>query len=111
MVYRRNGQNSVGEAHSKNFCKSAREGMQHQRAVRVDDTFRKTSGSGGVAHRRAVILVDLRITKIIAGLRKHVLVIQESLGDTITSIRHDNDMLEWGILMESLVDRQEHIIN
>src|ERR1700686_3931625 len=111
MEHRRDRQNSVGEAHSKNFCKSRRKGMQHQRAVGVDDTFRKTSGSGGIAHHRAVILVDLWITKIIVGLRKHVLVIQEALGDTITSIRHDNDMLEWGLLMESLVDRQEHIIN
>src|ERR1700693_3838142 len=108
MEHRRDGQNSVGEAHSKNFCKSAREGMQHQRAVGVDDTFRKTSSSGGIAHHRAVILVDLRITKIIAGLRKHVLVIQESLGDTVTSIRHDNDMLERGVVMESLVYLHAH---
>src|SRR5437660_396342 len=68
-------QHRVEMAHAKNFAEAARKGVQHQRAVRIDDTFGMTGRARGEAHGCAVVFVELRITKVVASIGEKEFVI------------------------------------
>src|SRR5260370_16421041 len=97
MEHGSDGQNGVEAAHAKNFAKATGKGMQHQRAVRINDAFRIPGGAGGKAHGGAVVFIDLRIAEIIAGFRKQLLVVEESHWYAPTTIGNDNNLFETGV--------------
>ena len=104
-------QDGVEMAHPKNFAEAASEGVQHQRAVGIDDAFGMASRARREAHRRAVVFIDLRILEIIAGFSEQLLVVQQSLGYAATTVRNDKHFFERRVGTELLVNRQEDIVN
>src|SRR5947207_1221157 len=104
-------QDGVEMAHPKNFAEAASEGVQHQRAVGIDDTFGMASRARREAHRRAVVFIDLGILEIIAGFSEQLLVVQQSLGYAATTVRNDKHFFERRVGTELLVNRQEDIVN
>src|SRR5437879_9301462 len=100
-------QDGVEMAHPKNFAEVASEGVQHQRAVGIDDAFGTASRSRREAHRRAVVFIDPRIWEIITGFREQLLVVQQFLGYVATTIRNDKHFFERRVGTELLVNWQE----
>ncbi len=85
--------------------------MQHERAVGINDAFGMTGRAGGEAHGGTVVFIDWRISKIIAGIGKQVLVIQEAFGNSVASIRNDNGAFERRILTKFFIQGKEHIVD
>src|SRR6267143_1485183 len=111
MEHWSDGQDGVEMAHPKNFAEAASEGVQHQRAVGIDDAFGMAGRARREAHRRAVVFIDLRISETIAGFSEQLLVVQQSFGHAPTTIRNDNYFFEKRVGTELLVNWQEHIVN
>src|SRR5437899_11364489 len=78
MEHRSAWKEGIKTAHAKNFVEAATEGMQNQGAMGIDDALGMTGCAGREAHGGAIVFIDRRIAKIIAGLREQFLVVQET---------------------------------
>ncbi len=87
-------QDGVETAHAKNFVEATTEGVQHQRAVRINDPLGLAGCAGGEAHGGAVVFIDPRIAKIIAGFREQLFVIQEAPRHGAGTEGHDDNSFE-----------------
>src|SRR5882762_4792638 len=111
MEHGSDGQNRVEMAHAKDFVEATSKGVQHQRAVGIDDAFGMAGRARGEAHGCAVVFIDSRISKIVAGFGEQLLVVQQSFVYAPATILNDNRLFERRDSTKLLVNRQEHIVN
>jgi len=75
VEHRSDRQNAVVVADGKGIRHRFRERVQHQRAMRIDHPFRRSCGAGSEAHYRAVVFIQIGISKIVTSLGEQLLVI------------------------------------
>ena len=107
------GEDSVMVADREGIDPEFSERMQHQRAVRVDDTFRVASGAGRVTHRCAIILIDGRVLKVIARVGEEFFVVQSTFRqrEGCAAVGHDDDAFKRYTGAALLQRRKQNIID
>src|SRR5580704_10277815 len=111
MKHRRDWENRVVMADGKRVRAEFGEGVQNERAVRVEDTFGVARGARRVAHYRAIIFVHRGVMKIVACAGQQLLIVQNACRHAATTVRYDNHFLKRSIFPELLKNRKENIIN
>src|SRR5882672_592429 len=96
---------------AKNFPQTAGKRVQYESAVRVDDAFRTAGGPGSKTHSSAVVFVEGRVLKIVAGLGQQFFIVQKTFRDTTATVRNDNDFFERGRVAKLFVNREEDVVN
>src|SRR5258706_11308877 len=104
-------QNGVELAHAEDFVEAARKGVQHQRAVGIDDTFRATGRAGSKAHGGAIVFIDQGIAEIVAGFGEEFFVIHVLFRDAVAAVRHNDDVFVGNSFTVFFKERQKNIVD
>src|SRR5882762_11167591 len=111
MEHGSDGQNRVEMAHAKDFAEATSKGVQHQRAVGIDDTFGMTGRARGEAHGCAVVFVELRITKVVASIGEKEFVIYKPFRHSVGTMRNHNHFFEGSVAAELFVNGKKDVVD
>ena len=104
VEHRHDGQDHVAlrEVEAERRGDGDPEGVQHRRAVRVDDALRPPGGAARVAHRRGLVLVQAGVApRVRVGAREQLLV----------RVLDDEHVLDRGAVAELLEHRHERAVD
>jgi hypothetical protein len=111
MEHGHHRQRHVDLAKRKRISRQDPQGVQRQRSVRVNDSFRSPGGPRGVAHRSRLVLIRLGVRKLarVGSLQQFLVGVRAFR--CCPALRDDDHVIQVHLVCELLIECQEGLVH